>query len=198
MSNFWDQRYAVDEYVYGTEPSIYFKQVINNLKPGKLLVPGAGEGRDAVYAASLGWEVHAFDQSSEGQRKALMLAETNNVNIKYETLNADDFTCTGQKYDLIAIVFMHFESNLRMHFHNELVKCLTPGGLLLVEAFHKNQIANNSGGPKNPDMLVTSEILAADFNKLSILENKEIQINFTKGSHHSGLAEVVRFLGMKT
>ena len=58
MPTFWNQRFASEEYIYGTEPSAYFKQIIDGLKPGKLLVPGAGEGRDAVYAATLGREEH--------------------------------------------------------------------------------------------------------------------------------------------
>lgn len=198
MSTFWNQRFSSEDYIYGTEPGAYFKQVIDGLKPGKVLVPGAGEGRDAVYAATLGWEVHAFDLSSEGRRKALMLAQKSKVKIEYEITDATHFTCRGQLYDLVALVFMHFEQALRERFHRELLKCLAPGGLLLVEAFHKNQLGNCSGGPKNLDMLVTAEILAGDFSGLSVLENHEMQVELKEGTHHQGIAEVVRFLGSKT
>ena len=40
MPTFWNQRFASEEYIYGTEPNAYFKQVIDGLKPGRLLVPG--------------------------------------------------------------------------------------------------------------------------------------------------------------
>jgi hypothetical protein len=92
---------------------------------------------------------------------------------------------------------VHFEPVLRKRVHSALVNCLAPGGLLLVEAFHKKQLGNNSGGPKNPDMLVTAEILAADFSELTILENREMQVVLNEGTHHIGPAEVVRFLGRK-
>lgn len=197
MSTFWNQRFSSEEYIYGTAPSAYFKQVIDGLKPGRLLVPGAGEGRDAVYAASLGWEVYAFDQSEEGRRKAMLLAAKKNVQIRYEIEDAAEFTCHLQSYDMVALVFVHFEPALRKRFHNELVKCLQPGGLMLIEAFHKKQFGNSSGGPKNPEMLVTAEILAGDFSELAILENREMQVMLNEGTHHKGLAEVVRFLGRK-
>ncbi len=197
MSTFWNQRFSSEEYIYGTEPGAFFKQVIDGLRPGKLLVPGAGEGRDAVYAATLGWEVHAFDISSEGRRKALMLAQKSKVKMEYEITDAAHFTWQGRLYDLVALVFMHFEPVLRERFHRELQKCLVPGGVLLVEAFHKNQLGNSSGGPKNLDMLVTAEILAHDFSKLTILQNHEMQVELNEGTHHRGLAEVVRFLGRK-
>ena len=72
---FWNERYAQKEYVYGKAPNAFFKSVIDQLKPGRLLVPGAGEGRDAVYAATLGWQVDAFDSSETGREKALSLAQ---------------------------------------------------------------------------------------------------------------------------
>lgn len=197
MSTFWNQRFSSEEYIYGTSPSTYFKQVIDRLKPGRLLVPGAGEGRDAVYAATLGWKVHAFDQSREGQRKALLLAEKRNVKIGYEIADAAAYHCEGQMYDMIALVFVHFEPLLRKSFHKALIECLAPGGLILVEAFHKNQLKYSSGGPKDPEMLLTAEILANDFNELTILENLEMQVVLNEGTHHQGPAEVVRFLGQK-
>ena len=197
MPTFWNQRFASEEYIYGTEPNAYFKQVIDGLKPGRLLLPGAGEGRDAMYAATLGWEVHAFDQSTEGRRKALLLAGMKNVHITYEIADAAHFACRGELYDLVALVFIHFEPVLRERFHRQLINCLQPGGLLLAEAFHKKQLGNSSGGPKDPDMLVTAEMLASDFSGLAILENHEMQIVLNEGTHHIGPAEVVRFLGHK-
>jgi len=72
---FWDHRYSENEYAYGTEPNSYFKAFIDTHLPGKVLLPGEGEGRNAVYAALKGWEVTAIDQSIEGLKKATALAE---------------------------------------------------------------------------------------------------------------------------
>jgi hypothetical protein len=70
----WNERYGADEYVYGKEPNGFLKEFIDNHPPGKILLPAEGEGRNAVYAASKGWEVTAFDFSEEGKKKALKLA----------------------------------------------------------------------------------------------------------------------------
>ncbi|MDR0660939.1 MAG: hypothetical protein LBG19_09115 [Prevotellaceae bacterium] len=69
ITDFWNDRYAQSGYIYGDEPNLFFKHVISSLQPGSVLIPAAGEGRDAVYAALLGWEVDAFDLSSEGQKR---------------------------------------------------------------------------------------------------------------------------------
>jgi hypothetical protein len=80
---FWNQRYSEKEYSYGIEPNQFFKEQITPFKVGTILLPAEGEGRNAVYAAKLGWEVVAFDISEEGKKKALQLATLNNVSIDY-------------------------------------------------------------------------------------------------------------------
>ena len=65
MVNAWDEKYAMEEYRFGKEPNTFFKSVLDTLDAGKILIPAAGEGRDAVYAATKGWDVYAFDLSSD-------------------------------------------------------------------------------------------------------------------------------------
>jgi len=71
----WNHRYADSECIYGTKPNDFFKQELDILVPGKILLPAEGEGRNAVYAAEKGWIVSAFDQSDESRKKALLLLD---------------------------------------------------------------------------------------------------------------------------
>ena len=64
MKTFWDARYSSKEFVYGKEPNDFFASELNKLNPGKMLLPGEGEGRNAAYAASQGWSVDAFDKET--------------------------------------------------------------------------------------------------------------------------------------
>ena len=79
--DFWNKRYKAEVSAYGTKPNVFFKQEIDKLTPGKLLLPCEGEGRNAVYAAVKGWEVSAFDQSVEGMKKAIISAKQSHVEI---------------------------------------------------------------------------------------------------------------------
>ena len=65
-NEYWNQRYSNAKYVYGEEPNQFFATQLSALKAGSLILPCEGEGRNAVYAASLGWTVDAFDGSLEG------------------------------------------------------------------------------------------------------------------------------------
>ncbi len=48
MKEVWNERYAMDEYVYGTDPNDFLLQQIKLLKPGKALFAAEGEGRNSV------------------------------------------------------------------------------------------------------------------------------------------------------
>ena len=61
MKDFWESCYGNDEYIYGKTPNLFFKNAIDQMEPGKLFLPGEGEGRNAVYAAEHDWDVdHDF------------------------------------------------------------------------------------------------------------------------------------------
>ena len=79
--DFWNTRYREKEYAYGVEPNVFFKEQIQKIKAGTLLLAAEGEGRNAICAAKLGWTVSAFDISIEGQKKALALAKKKQVKI---------------------------------------------------------------------------------------------------------------------
>ena len=71
MKEFWDQRYSEPGFAYGLDPNAFFVEVLDSLTPGRLLLPGEGEGRNAIYAAGNGWKVSAYDQSIVARDKAL-------------------------------------------------------------------------------------------------------------------------------
>jgi hypothetical protein len=48
MKEFWNERYANEEYAYGEEPNEFFKQELARLQPGRILLPADGEGRNGV------------------------------------------------------------------------------------------------------------------------------------------------------
>ncbi|MCG6188585.1 class I SAM-dependent methyltransferase [Maribellus maritimus] len=197
MSEFWNKRYAENEYAYGTNPNEYFKKEIEKLKPGKILLPGEGEGRNAVFAAKKGWEVSAFDSSSEGKRKADKLAKKNKVEIDYQVLDYDSANFQPDTYDAIALIYTHMSPEKRKKYHQKLITFLKPGGILILEGFAKKQIENNTGGPRDIGMLFSKEELENDFGSLQKLKMKEMDIYFKEGIFHDGNASVIRIFGMK-
>lgn len=197
-NNFWNLRYSSAQYAYGELPNEFLAAQLPLLKAGRILFPCEGEGRNAVFAASLGWQVEAFDGSEEGKRKALALASSKNVSIQYVIADANYVVFEQNSFDVIALVYVHFPPSLRKEFHKKCVQWLKPGGKIILEAFEPAQLGNTSGGPKEIDLLYTKEALEADFEGclLEYLEYETVQLN--EGVFHEGTAKVVRMIGKRS
>jgi SAM-dependent methyltransferase len=195
MTNeFWDKRYSEEAFAYGREPNQYFKQKIDELKPGKLLLPGEGQGRNAVYTAKLGWQVTAIDLSNAAKRRALEFAKQNNVKIQYYVTPLEEFDFPENEFDAAALVFTHFPPEKRSTIHSLIIKSLKTGGKLIIEAFSKKQIGNTSGGPKDLASLYSIDELKEDFKNLKIIESTETQVELDEGPYHQGKADVIRMV----
>jgi SAM-dependent methyltransferase len=196
-SEFWDVRYNDEIYAYGREPNKYFKKFIDSQVPGKLLLPGEGEGRNAVYSASIGWEVTAIDQSIKGKLKTNQLAEKYKVSINYYTGDIQSFPFQPEEFDSIGLVFFHLPPSIRYTLHKQFIKALKPGGYMIIEAFSKDQLGRASGGPPALDLLYDRYILNQDFKTLEIMELYHTEEDLDEGPYHQGNAALVRMLARK-
>ena len=195
-ADFWNERFGKEEFIYGTKPNQFFKEQLQNLETGTLLLPAEGEGRNAVYAATQGWKVSAFDISEQGREKAMLLAKQHRVNINYEITNVLDYT-SHKQFDVIAFCYTHFPIGIRKTAHKHMLQLLKKGGTIILEVFAKAQLNNDSGGPKNEAMLFSIDEVKHEFTGLDfkILEEKTIELS--EGNYHKGKAQVLRFIGVK-
>jgi len=197
MLDLWQTRYSCDDYIYGVNPNDFLRNQLLNLKPGRILFPAEGEGRNAVFAASLCWKVDAFDFSSEARKKALKLADRNKVTIDYKLASFQEISHEENSFDCIALIYAHQPSDKRALYHQKMLSFLKPGGTIILEAFSKEQLTNNSGGPKNIDLLFSKTELENDFKSLSFYDIKEENLVLDEGLLHFGKASVVRMIGTK-
>lgn len=202
MKGFWDERYSKHEFAYGETPNDYLKEQIARLPIGSILFPAEGEGRNAVYASTLGWTVSAFDISNEGKNKAMKLAKKNNVTIDYKVGELETLDYTSEQFDAIALIYAHFPANVKSQYHKTFDKYLRKGGTVIFEAFSKKHIEYNSknekiGGPQDINMLFSIDELKSDFDNYEIVELKEMEIELSEGLYHNGQGSVVRFVGKK-
>ncbi len=197
LQAFWNTRFSKRDFVYGKEPNAFFKSAIADLKPGKIFIPGAGEGRDAVFAAEKGWDVHCADISGEGRNKAMKLAAEREVEVSYNVADIRDVTYRESSFDAIASIFFHLPRSQRMQFYRDALNWLRPGGLFVMQAFTPKQLEHNSGGPKEPDLLVSVEQVANEINGFETIRLCEAETDLKEGSFHQGRASVVEYIGRK-
>lgn len=197
MKQMWDDRYSAGQFVYGKEPNGFFAAELSKNEPGQILLPGEGEGRNAVHAARSGWRVDAFDQSRVGSEKALAFASELKVQINYTVCQLEDFLFRPDHYDLVALVYFHAAQAERESLHRKAIESLKPGGRVILEAFHKEQLGKNTGGPQFLSLLFDEDTLRSDFSGLDTILLEKQTLTLNEGAFHQGEASVIRFTGVK-
>jgi len=188
----WNQRFSGKEYFYGIDPNTFVAEMASRIPVGPVLCLAEGEGRNAVHLATLGHAVTAVDQSETGLAKAQRLATSRQV--KIETLVADlnDFQIQPDSWSGVIATFAHLPPALRRRIHAEVVAGLRRGGVFIMEAYTPAQLAYNTGGPKDPELLMTLTGLRYELKGLEFEIGREIQRNVVEGCGHRGRAAVVQ------
>jgi SAM-dependent methyltransferase len=200
--NFWEDRYRTEEYVYGKQPNVFFKEQLLKLSPGAILMPADGEARNGVFAAEMGWAVTSLDLSTEARAKALQLANERQVPLNYLVGDLEHLQFDRDSFDAIGLIYAHFPADKKSALHKQLNNYLKPGGVVIFEAYSKAHLKlvnenPNVGGPRDIDMLFSKEELLADFENYEVLMLEEMKVWLEEGIKHVGWGSVIRFIGRK-
>lgn len=196
--NFWDQNFSAPGYKYGTTPNAFLVDQAARLQaPSDALLPGDGEGRNGVWLAQQGHRVTALDSSRVGLDKAHALAQEREVRIATVLADLADWTPEPDSVDALVLIYLHLPPSMRAAAHQRLMNALRPRGLLIVEAFHPEQLKHSSGGPKDAAMLYTLDTLRQDFAGLQELLAYEGLTTLNEGPGHQGLAHVTRWVAQR-
>lgn len=196
--NKWDSRYSEKGFAYGVAPNDFLKQNVEKFpKGGKLLCLAEGEGRNAVFLARQGFEIVAVDSSTVGLEKAQKMALTEKVKITTIVADLAEFIFEENNFDGVVSIFCHLPPPLRKRVNNEIIRCLKPGGILLLEAYTPKQLEYKTGGPKNPELMLSLDTLQDEFSELAPLHSIELEREINEGHLHTGLGAVVQFIAEK-
>jgi SAM-dependent methyltransferase len=128
---------------FNPKPNALLADAVKGVKPGKALDVGMGQGRNAVYLATLGWDVTGMDPAEVGLAIARRSALEAKVRITPVLQTAEEFDWGEKKWDLIALIYM---TPYPRGLEKQIRTSLKPGGLLVVEAFRKDAAKGRKGG----------------------------------------------------
>jgi SAM-dependent methyltransferase len=196
-SQFWNERYRAEEYAYGREPNEFLRAEAHRIPAGRVLCLAEGEGRNAVFLAGLGHRVTAVDFSTEGLRKVERLAAERNVVV--ETVEADLTAYEPEVFAFSGIVaiFAHLPPAVRKHVHGWISRALRSGGVFILEAYTPAQIALNTGGPRDPALLMTLDALRDELVPLTIEIGREVERQIDEGAFHGGPSATVQVVARR-
>jgi 2-polyprenyl-3-methyl-5-hydroxy-6-metoxy-1,4-benzoquinol methylase len=168
----------------------FLAETIKEKTPGKALDIGIGEGRNAIFLASQGWEVTGFDISDVGVKLTRAAAQKRGVKVEALVEDADRFDYGRQRWDLVLGMYMHAVITRNAE---KIIDSLKPGGIIVVEGFHRDL---NRQGLQGSYMGYQSNELLKAFNRLRVLHYEDTvgPADWGRSGHE---APIVRFIAVR-
>lgn len=131
----WDEWYAAIDRVWSGRPNGALVAEVDGVQPGRVLDVGCGEGADAVWLASRGWEVTALDVSAVALDRARAAAADAGVTVTWLHAGLLDAPLPGDGFDLVSLQYPALGATPEQDAERALLATVTPGGTLLA-VFH--------------------------------------------------------------
>lgn len=136
----YNKMYGSRDSVYTTAPNSLLVEVVQELRPGRALDVGMGEGRNSIFLAQRGWDVTGIDLAEVGVAKARKRASELGLRINALVLDADKFDYGTQQWDLVSLLY--FSGAMFVHdFEKRIGISVKPSGYIIGEG--------PSGDPKS-------------------------------------------------
>jgi len=161
-SEAWDVRYGSQELVWSAEPNRFLVEEAMDLPPGRALEVACGEGRNAIWLATRGWDVTAFDFSKVAIEKAGRIAEKRGAAVSWRVADVLAEELEPAAFDLVLVFYLHLVEEQRKRAFASSAGAVKPGGTLLIVGHDISNIAHGWGGPQDPSVLYGPEDVVAD------------------------------------
>lgn len=189
----WNRRYEGSDFLFGTQPNQWLREHARALPArGRVLCVADGEGRNSVWLARQGFVVDAFDVADRGVEKARAYARGEGVAVNFAVADCDAVEWPEAIYDGVAAIFVQFaDPPMRARLFERIVRCLRPGGVLILQGYTPRQLDYRTGGPPILSHLYTRDLLVSAFASLSIIELREYEAEIHEGTGHSGQSALI-------
>jgi cyclopropane fatty-acyl-phospholipid synthase-like methyltransferase len=196
---FWDERFAVPEYIFGREPNRFLVSRAHLLASGcDVLDIATGEGRNAVWLAQRGCRVTGIDVSPKAIDKARRLAAENGVEVCFEVEDVLEREWLPDAFDAAISIFIQFAApHERKAVFEGMRRTLRPGGVAVLQGYTPKQLEYRTGGPPRADHMYTEPLLREAFAGWEILHLAEHEEVLSEGSKHVGRSALIDLVARK-
>jgi tellurite methyltransferase len=165
---YWDERYGQEEGVPERGPAAFLVDQRHLLPPrGRALDVAMGTGRNALYLASLGYEVTGIDVSGVAVERCQQEASHRGLRVEAVHADLESYGLPQEAYDIV-INFYYLQRDLAP----QLEGALRPSGILVFESFTTEQ-RQFGWGPQNDEFLLRPGELRSLFPALEVLVYRE-------------------------
>lgn len=161
----WDERYAQRQQ-WSEGPNPLVAELLADVPPGTAVDLAAGEGRHALWLASLGWSVTAVDFSAVGIDRGR--SRPGGDAVTWVTADVLTWSAPPSSLDLVLVAYLHLPTDDVRGLLHRAVDWLRPGGRLLILGHDLDNLARGVGGPQEPGILHSVERLAPVAARLEV------------------------------
>lgn len=161
----WNRILTAANPSFNTRPNAFLVDMVRNVKPGTALDVGMGQGRNAIYLAQQGWSVTGFDPADRAVAAARQEAERLGVKLTAIVARDDQFEFKKDAWDLVVLSYVGGRE-----YADRVFDTLKPGGMVVVEAFHKDATRS---GPIGPAVVFETNELLKLFGRFRILRYED-------------------------
>ena len=187
----WDERYGAVENLWAVKPNRFLVAEVSGLRPGRALDLACGEGQNAIWLATLGWDVLGVDYSEVAIAKARARAERDGVSAEFNCADLVEYEPAPSGYDLVVVLYLHIPSTQRASVHAKASAAVAPGGTFLLLGHDLANLTDGVGGPSDPDILYTAAEIAAELPGLEI-EKATTVLRDVRGEDRDAIDTIVR------
>jgi SAM-dependent methyltransferase len=137
----WNSILTAENPMFNTEPNDFLVRMTKGRPPGRALDVGMGQGRNALYLAQQGWNVTGFDPAEKAVAAAREQAKRMGVTVVTYVEGDETFDFGRAQWDLVVLSYVGVR-----HLVAKLSDAMKPGGLVVVEGFHRDATKNASIG----------------------------------------------------
>ncbi len=169
----WDEKYGETHRHWSHTPNLFVADRLHDAAPGRGLDLGAGEGRNSVWLASLGWEMTAVDFS----RVAIERGVADSDAVDFVVADVREWEPEG-RYDLILIAYIHLTEPDLEKVVRKAREWLTPGGELFMIGHDVSNVEHGHGGPQDPAILWHVDEVCDWLDGMTIIEAQVVRRPF--------------------
>jgi SAM-dependent methyltransferase len=161
---FWDERYGSAPALWSGQPNQRLVEHAADLTPSTALDIGCGEGADALWLASRGWQVTALDISPVALARAAERAAAAGPEVAGRiTWEQADLLAWSPRtqVDLVSAQFLHLPPEPAVQVQARLAAAVRPGGTLLIVGHDKSDLETTVRRPPVPALFSSPAEIAA-------------------------------------
>jgi SAM-dependent methyltransferase len=195
----WEERFAREGYLFGTEPVPFLLKHDKHFAKGQSVLSIAeGEGRNGVHLAKKGLSVTGVEFAPSAVAKANKLATLNKVDVAFVQSDLFEWNWPHNAFDITLGLFFQFVGLVeRDILWQKMLDATSPGGLIAIHGYTPKQLEFGTGGPPHVENMYTKKSFEAVFHDCDMLVCEEYEAEQKSGSAHVGMSALVDFIARK-